>query len=645
MFPMSFPWAHPLDPHARIMPRDIDEMPEILAAGEVAPFHGNAPGKQGDSATVKSRFPCNQLLARRSVDPGVIEFTTISQASLSHRSSVRPLKRNDRDDEDVRIPGEPSLRMFHEVQARKRQRVSMEQECKKTTLVSVRLGSTSSRSTIFEKPDDDSKRPLLLAAELPQYIQDGRKMMFLEAKILSDELGSYNCRTLPVAGKPSDRAYAGRNRLVWTQKDPCDSSQRAYRSILTGARLEAGTQRRPKEVMVGIRVNGFLLTADKLVVNKYVSGISCQTGDSAFAYSKKCVDEAVGAAFATRSSDPDSSVGNAQCTLNREKFLATVMKDRKLETVGLNANWVQKIQKPFEIHPFLRVTPPKIECLSTEEGLQRVVCVESGTFDASQSNVAAALLDEASKKKHACSVCWADSRVASAPDNELLECSECSVLVHQACYGGKRPRRRGIWKCGACVDFRAVPSGNGNSPSETYSYRRNRRGLKCELCPQSGGSICRRKSGGGWVHDVCRIWCNPKIAPTTSQTCALCSETSTSVVQCVGVGCKVSFHPMCALLASQAASLNQKSDAATETAAERDAFLCTQYSLSMIDACVSQQTGSIPVASNRLLPVGFCGHHNPNRQADFSGLYPGGGYLADAMRVPPLAGSRKNPPL
>jgi hypothetical protein len=104
---------------------------------------------------------------------------------------------------------------------------------------------------------------------------------------------------------------------------------------------------------------------------------------------------------------------------------------------------------------------------------------------------------------------------------------------------------------------------------------------------------------------------------------------------------------MCAIFASQAAKLDRNANRkwtttnnnAMETTAIRDAFLCTQYRLSMIDTCVAQATGTIPRAVSRLFPVAFCGYHNPDREHDFCGLYPGGSYLADAMRIPPRSGT------
>jgi hypothetical protein len=429
---------------------------------------------------------------------------------------------------------------------------------------------------------------------------------------------------------------------VWSEKDAAfDLSQRSsYRSLLTGERLDIGLHKRPKEVQVGIRLNGSLLTSDADIVAE----LSTKGQVDEPSYGSKVVDDAIETAYTVIPISP-STGSTPYCTLNREKLLSNVLHDRTPEEVGLDSNLVRKIQKPLRVHSFLFVTPPKIECLPAEDGLIHVLCSTPGSFDDNNSNVAAAVVDDTSKTERCCSVCWADSAPDDALHNPLAECGECGVLVHKACCGS-RVRKDRKWRCDACVDFKSSRSGS----CDTYQYRRHRRGIKCEMCPRTGGSICRRSSGQ-WVHDVCRIWCDSKIAPTTTHVCALCSESSSSIVLCAAKGCHVAFHPMCAIIASLAAKVDRNSNA-NETAnppeesvkaAEDDAFLCTQYRLSMIETSWAETTGSTPRACSRVLPVAFCGYHNPDRQADFSGLYPGNCYLGGAMRIPPLrAGNGSN---
>jgi hypothetical protein len=634
VFPMSFPWTHPPETQSRITPRDIDEMPGVRAAGAVDRFKG-ATGKRSVSG--------ERIVTRRSTDPGVIEYTTSSPSTLSRKALELPLKRDDYEDEDINIPGELSLRMFHEVQARKRQRIELELVGKETKLISVRIGSTSSRSKIFEA-QDPGKLPLIIPAHLPHHVQDGRKMSFSVAKDLLEELGDYNCRIssgMPApAGKNRNRVWGGRTRLMWTEKDQLDLVQRSsFRSLLTGQKLDYGSHKRPTKVQLAIRLNGHLLAGDADIVNKCMaeSATNSQREDQIPSYGRKIVNEAIEAAYIVVPKVP-SKGSTPQCTLNREALLLNVLKNRTPEEIGLNLNLVGKIRKPLRVHSFLFVTPPKIECLPAEDGLIRVLCSVPGSFDDNNSNVAAAVVDDSSKTLRCCSVCWSDSAPGEVLQNPLLECHECGILVHKACYGGRASKQK-EWKCDACIHFQSSRTG----ACDTYQYRRNRRGIKCEMCPRTGGSICRRVSGK-WVHDVCRIWCDSKIAPAINHVCALCSESSSSIVICAAKGCHVAFHPVCGIIASLAAVADrnantiEKSHSLEESdkAAEKDAFLCTQYRLAMIDTSWTEVTGPTSLACSRTLPVGFCGYHNPDRQADFAGLYPGNCYLGGAMRIPPL---------
>jgi len=647
VLPMGFPWNHKLDPHARIIPRDIDELPAILTAGADDQIRERMQLKKGLQKS-KKRPPGSRICVQRSADPGVIELTSFSEPTMPQRAAVQPLQRNESDDDDVGKAGELSLRVFQEVQTRKRQRVDLQQSCKKTKLVSLRLGSTSSRSTIFELPHE-GKLPLLLSAVLPSHVQDGRKTQSEEGKAMVDELGSYNCRSLQ-SGKNSGRVFVGRTRLVWTEKDPFDLSQRTYRSLLTGRKIDNWLHKRPREIKVSVRLNGFILTSARVLASsRTAASLSSTAEEQAASYSGRLVDEALATALATASSPslPLVVSNRLQCTLDHEKFLAAVLEKRKSDCVGLDSNLVRKIRRPFdtiifepEHGTYYEVTPPKLDCFPTEEGMQRVVCSASGGLgglgfladSTVDDNAAACFLDYASQKDHLCSICWTDSSSDAMPDNELLQCSKCKTLVHKACHGDYEARSAGrerSWKCNHC--------------EAGSQYRTD---AACEICQRTRGSM-RKRSSGKWVHDVCRIWCDPKIAPTTAQLCALCSKTSKHIIQCAGAGCQVSFHPMCAIFASQAAKLDRNANRkwtttnnnAMETTAIRDAFLCTQYRLSMIDTCVAQATGTIPRAVSRLFPVAFCGYHNPDREHDFCGLYPGGSYLADAMRIPPRSGT------
>lgn len=162
---------------------------------------------------------------------------------------------------------------------------------------------------------------------------------------------------------------------------------------------------------------------------------------------------------------------------------------------------------------------------------------------------------------------------------------------------------------------------------KTY-LKKIRWGVRCVHCPTTGSSlVCHEE--GGMVHNVCRDWGQKN---NHTRPCALCGTYSKVLVRCAAKNCHVEFHPLCALIASNAADLLQRQtkEETSSDVASRDEFLCTQFRL------VRLEVGSR--ASDRLETVcaAFCGLHNPDRQDDFYSLPAGGDGLATGMRIPPL---------
>jgi hypothetical protein len=58
-----------------------------------------------------------------------------------------------------------------------------------------------------------------------------------------------------------------------------------------------------------------------------------------------------------------------------------------------------------------------------------------------------------------------------------------------------------------------------------------------------------------------------------------------------------------------------------------DIYLSTQATLTMIHVTQGK------VAT--LMPVAFCGYHNPVREPTFYGSYPAGQYIGESVRIPP----------
>ncbi|XP_015791835.1 protein AF-10 isoform X2 [Tetranychus urticae] len=150
-------------------------------------------------------------------------------------------------------------------------------------------------------------------------------------------------------------------------------------------------------------------------------------------------------------------------------------------------------------------------------------------------------------------------------ENPLVYCdgNQCSVAVHQACYGIVQVPT-GPWFCRKCE-----------------SQERQAR-VRCELCPSKDGAL-KRTDNGGWAHVVCSLYI-PEVRfgnVTTMEpiilalvppdrfhkTCYICEEqgkeSKASVgacMQCNKPGCKHHFHVTCAqaagLLCEEAGNFN-----------------------------------------------------------------------------------------
>jgi hypothetical protein len=73
-----------------------------------------------------------------------------------------------------------------------------------------------------------------------------------------------------------------------------------------------------------------------------------------------------------------------------------------------------------------------------------------------------------------------------------------------------------------------------------------------------------------------------------------------------------------------------------------DSQLCNQYTLTMMKCMIEEEGGK---ESTTILPVVFCGFHNPIRDTSLYGCYPCGGLIGDAMRVPPSNIESKQDPM
>ncbi|XP_037954329.1 protein AF-10-like isoform X1 [Teleopsis dalmanni] len=147
-----------------------------------------------------------------------------------------------------------------------------------------------------------------------------------------------------------------------------------------------------------------------------------------------------------------------------------------------------------------------------------------------------------------CCVC-SDER--GWPENPLVYCDgqNCTVAVHQACYGIVTVPT-GPWYCRKCE-----------------SHERPAR-VRCELCPSRNGAL-KKTDNQGWAHVVCALYIpevrfgnvttmEPIILQLIPQerytkTCYICQElgkparaTFGACMQCNKTNCKQQFHVTCA---------------------------------------------------------------------------------------------------
>ena len=151
--------------------------------------------------------------------------------------------------------------------------------CARKWKISIKAGGSSTRTRIFrveEKSEvevESAFRPMLQTAVLPPSVLSGQNVPIAVAEEFDqrESLGSYDVRANAAAVEKAASSNAakrkiaiGRTRLVWTKKNEkaegaSKYGKSTYTSIITGQKLETNAQKRPREVRVGIRLNGQLL--------------------------------------------------------------------------------------------------------------------------------------------------------------------------------------------------------------------------------------------------------------------------------------------------------------------------------------------------------------------------------------------------
>jgi hypothetical protein len=267
---------------------------------------------------------------------------------------------------------------------------------------------------------------------------------------------------------------------------------------------------------------------------------------------------------------------------------------------------------------------------------------------------------------------------------DTTECSDtraerwkCAVCCHYT--PAKSRRKPKIPSRFVHEETCTVPSHPGDNNIANRSA--NVPGPQCFLCPHRGGAMSLLEPNQGsdrnsqkWVHEVCRIWSGRVVSDDSKKkecsslfsrlsnlsplvnVCALCGtgrmndnkqmSCNDGLTRCAARGCLIAFHPMCALLASKViASKVGMSDETTKAKSVRarktrrtdhiggevksddkekiaaDQKLSFEYTLQLMQLIRAEEVGKV---DNTVIPVAFCGIHNPLRDDSWYGCLPCG---------------------
>jgi len=670
--PMTLPWTHKVVPVARNIPCDIDEMMDVVTAddGSHRPFENGNFGfgqfetgrpSSGDSIIRFANSSDNfRASSRRSIDPGIIDFSTLVLPSIP---MVRPPLFSDSGEHhnnDRKMRGSSLLGCFEEMQRHKRQRVEKARSFVTPYEISVKINSTSSRSSIFEPASKKTKiinnaMPITLNATLPFEVENGRRVNKTRAKIATKEFGSYDIQhghNQVQSKKNLNRVLVGRTRLMWTRKQSSENPQRvSFSSLVTGQKLDAGAEKRPRNIRVRIKVDGEV----------------CRDGK-------------------TKDNEKRSAEMNLQASLQCGELVRNLLDGRS-----------DKVNLSYTV-------PPSIKCIPDSTGSVHVVCTSPGNI--LPSSVNSILKIAQNKSNRCCTVCWRSTEGGS----EVHECVKCGLLAHIDCCldpgefkllsTDEVHSKKTQWTCSICCHYdknRFEICGKKNKSEKTTAVKKSKRkprptsklkdthfkslkpqetnrstatnknDIRCAICLLPGGVMSRisLESEKLWAHETCRIWTSDETSSPNyaSETCVLCGRNGVRsltsrlkkenlfqyapqrcVVKCAAAGCHIFVHPMCALVSTlESESMDKPTQKLSESvildniqkAKKKDLELCSQYTFTFTSVCRSTESRA-GASGATSLPVIFCGIHNPARQKSFYGLHPGGSSMdrGVTMNVP-----------
>jgi len=472
---------------------------------------------------------------------------------------------------------------------RKRKIEALSNGCTRKWLVSVKVASVSSRPNLLRR----DIKAMRLKAELPSYVQYGKSLTIESAYIKDQEeglrssLGSYDCRAtsttssmsyeamdnigLKNSNGRSKRINVGRTRLIWAAVSAANTKP-SYASMLTGEKLDSSSYKRPKSVVIMVRLNGSIISEPvdedgdqkRRKDDKYVEK---------YTWSKSKVHKAFEAikykapvSIISDTSEDEEQFQTALCTIDMGQYFKTLLEHNSEVANQVNCPdyHVSTINLSPSTSVLRKIRKPRIHCLPIDDGFLRVLCVNPGVLEGSlQYPTILSDIAKLNKDGPLCTVCWTGSE-----QSDVLCCESCNLYVHKECCldtGRYKETTKSIsWTCARCTktpyeeylpklntvqthpqyaksdrNSHYVPTGSRKSQrrtklpskfkedaledenmptivrqlidSKTTRYRSN---PKCTLCPFAGGAMSITKKNEEyqrWTHEVCRIWCSSSI--------------------------------------------------------------------------------------------------------------------------------------
>lgn len=366
------------------------------------------------------------------------------------------------------------------------------------------------------------------------------------------------------------------------------------------------------------------------------------------------------------------------------RFALVPLEDGLMRTVCLNAGTMagaavhQVICEVSEQESGKRCSVCWSDEGSGKEGVQECVkcgllahsncCLDKGDFSTSSRDPPTDPLGPQATMNGAATHVNAHKQIDIECSGDQAEKWQCAVCCR---YTEMKPRRNPRMPS-RFDNGETYTSSNHTGDIDVANRNANVPGPRCLLCPHRGGAMSPLDSSHGpghhhkWAHEVCRVWSGLVISEDSkinessplfqqfpngsplSNVCALCGtggvksnktmQFSAGLTRCAASGCFVAFHPMCALLATKvgmddkAKSVRTRKTRHTEQESDvnhnidADKKHCKEYTLQLVQLTRTERAVSSTSEEKKtaIIPVAFCGIHNPRRDDAFFGRLPGG---------------------